>query len=294
MPNFRTLVFLSILLIPAAEVTAQSQPVPAAPPQIAVPAPGETQELLLRDGTRAYGQVERVEGGTVTFRTSSGAVIAVPAAEIVSVTVAEGRLVDGEFRRSDPNPTRLFFAPTARSLERGHAYLGVYEIVMPFVQVGLTDRISVGAGTPLLFGAGSGHPFWVTPKVQVLSVNNTDAAVGVMHFLNVGDGSFGIAYGVVTRGSTDSAVTGGVGYAYERYGEDDGAAVGMLGGEHRVLRGLKLITENYVWRGAGIVTGGVRVLGERISVDLGLAVPVGEGDLFAFPLVNFVWNMSRD
>jgi hypothetical protein len=63
-----------------------------------------------------------------------------------------GRIVRGEFRREDPNGTRLFFGPTGRPLERGQVYLGVFEFMMPFVQVGITNPISVGGGTPLIFG----------------------------------------------------------------------------------------------------------------------------------------------
>ena len=293
MGRIHVLFLVTILLFPATEGAAQDQPTPAMPPGIELPRPGEIQELLLRDGTRAYGRVDRVDGGTVTFTTTAGAVIEVSVSDVVSVRRVEGRLVSGEFYREDPNPTRLFFAPTGRSLRRGEGYFGVYEILLPFVQVGITDRISFGAGTPLVFGADSGHPVWITPKVQVLSVRNTDAAVGVMHFLNVGDGSFGIAYAVVTQGNTDSAVTGGIGYAYERYGGNDGSMVAMIGGEHRVSRGLKLISENYVWRGGGIATGGVRFLGERLSVDLGLLVPLGTDEPIAFPMVNFVWKITR-
>ena len=163
--------------------------------------------------------------------------------------------------------------------------------MLPFVQVGLTDRISVGAGTPILFGSGSEHPFWITPKVQVLSRPNTQAAVGVMHFFNVSDGNLGIAYGVVTHGSTDTAVTVGAGYAYTRTsGEVDGAAVGMVGGEHRVSRRVKLITENYIFNGGGIASIGVRFLGEHLAADLGLVVPLGAEEAIAFPMVNFLWQ----
>jgi hypothetical protein len=50
------------------------------------------------------------------------------------------------------------------------------------------------------------------------------------------------------------------------------------------------MTENYIWKGGeGILSGGVRFLGERLSADLALAIPVGIGELFAFPVVNFVY-----
>jgi len=262
--------------------------------QVVLTPPDVTDELILRDGTRAYGRVESVDGGVVTFITTAGAAIQVRAAEIVTIRPVSGRVVAGEFRRADPNPTRLFFGPTGRSLKRGTGYLGVYEILLPFVQVGVTDRLSLGAGTPLLFGDGSTHPFWITPKIQVYGTESVQASVGVMHFLNVGDGNFGIAYVVGTRGTTDSAVTGGVGYAYDRsYNSQNGAPVVMIGAEHRVTGGLKILTENYIFNGGGILTGGVRWLGERFSADLALVVPTDGGSAVAFPLVNVVYSFAR-
>ena len=263
-------------------------------PQIGITPVGVTDELMLRDGTRAYGRVDHFDSGLVTFVTTAGATIEVQVAEIVSVHSVNGRVVAGEFRRADPNPTRLFFGPTARSLKQGAGYFGVYEILLPFVQVGLTDRISFGAGTPLIFGDGSAHPFWITPKVQFYASESMQASVGIMHFLNVGDGNFGIAYVVATRGTTDSAVTGGVGYAYDRsYNTQNGAAVVMIGAEHRMTRGMKILTENYIFNGGGILTGGVRWLGERFAADLALVVPTDGGSTVAFPLVNVVYSFSR-
>lgn len=289
-------IFLStagILFGAIAGAQAQTPPV-AQPPAaaIVVTPPGEIQELVLRDGTQATGRVEKIDGALVTFRTTSGAAIEVDASKILSIKPATGRIVNDSYWPADSNPTRLFFAPTGRSLKRGESYFGVYEFVMPFVQFGVTDRISVGGGTPLFFGDGGEHPFWVTPKVQLLSAPRTQAAIGVMHFMNVGDGSFGIAYGAVTQGSADSAVTAGLGWAYERYDDGAGTAVVMLGGEHRVSRRTKLITENYFFEGGGFASAGVRFLGERLSADLSLAVPLGIDEFFAFPMINFVWKFD--
>ncbi len=243
---------------------------------------------------RAYGRVQGVEGDLVTFITTAGAAIQVQARDIVTVRPVVGRVVAGEFWPADPNPTRLFFGPTGRSLKKGSGYVGVYEILLPFVQVGLTDRISVGAGTPLLCCLGGEQPFWITPKVQVYAGESVEASIGVMHFLNVGDGNFGIAYAVATRGTADSAVTGGVGYAYDRsYNRTKGAAVVMIGAEHRFTRRGKILTENYVFDGGVILTGGVRWMGERFSADLGFVVPTDWGSAVAFPLVNVVYSFSR-
>lgn len=198
-----------------------------------------------------------------------------------------------EVMPADPNPTRLFFAPTGRSLKQGEATFGVYEVVMPFVQYGITDRISVGGGTPFFFGTGVGQPFWVTPKVQVLKARSTEASVGLLHFFNMGDLNAGIAYAVVTRGTPDAAATIGAGYAYAS--EDEaraGAPVVMLGGEKRLSKRLKFVTENYWFSGVGLASGGVRFMGDRLSADLGLVSPIGADGLFVFPMVNVAFKMK--
>ena len=45
-----------------------------------------------------------------------------------------------------------------------------------------------------------------------------------------------------------------------------------------------------MWKGGGgILSGGVRFIGDRLSADVGLAVPLNVGALVAFPIVNFVY-----
>jgi hypothetical protein len=164
----------------------------------------------------------------------------------------------------------------------------VYEFLMPFVQVGVTDRFSIGGGTPLVFGFDEGErPFWITPKLQVLDTGRTQVAVGAFHGFVDGENS-GIAYGVVTTGRTDASITAGAGYAYSSAGGH--GAVVMIGGERQAGRHVALVTENYIWKGGqGVVTGGVRFFGERLSADVGLAVPLRAGELFALPVVNFMY-----
>ena len=258
-------------------------------PAVAVAPADITQEIRLRDGTTAVGRVDAVDGARVTFRTLAGATLTIDAADIVSLTTVEGRASGTEFWKDDPNPTRLFFGPTGRPLKRGDVYLGVYEIFIPFVQAGITDRFSIGAGTPLIFGGGGDRPFWLTPKFTVIARPKTQVAVGAMHMMNIDGDSLGVAYGAMTQGTRDTAFTVGVGYAYEEF-EDSGAPVVMIGGEHRVHRHVKLVTENYVFREGGIASAGVRFMTGRLSADLGLATPLGVDDVFVFPMVNFVWT----
>lgn len=251
-----------------------------------VPAAGEIQRLTLSDGSQIFGQVESIETDSIVFRSIAGGVITVPQANIADLRTVEGRVVAGEFLPHDSHNTRLMFAPTARSLRRGEGYVGFYYI-FPFVQVGVTDRLSLGGGTPLIFGDGA-HPVWFTPKLQLIARKNAQVAAGVIHITGVEDFNAGIAYGVTTLGPEDKAATIGLGYAYSG---DDRSAILMIGGEHRQSRRIKWITENWFWQGGGngFISGGVRFLGERLSADVSLIVPLVD-ETIVFPIVSFAWS----
>ena len=261
----------------------------SAPDQVGQSPGTALTELDLTDGSVVYGHVEVSEPDRITFRTLAGSTLQVDRARIRSLQTAEGRIVNGEFQPADPNGTRLFFGPTARSLKRGHGYVSVYEAVLPFVQVGLTDRLSFGIGTPLVFGDGGDRPVWVSPKVQLYEGGRFSAAVGLLHFTNIGDGSIGIAYAITTYGTPDSAVSVGLGRGYARDGHESGSTtLAMIGGEHRISKRVAFVTENYVWSGSGILSAGVRFFGDHLSTDLGLMKPI-DADVVA-PVVNFVWT----
>lgn len=258
---------------------------PAAEPRTRV----ALEEVVLRDGSRLYGKVEERTDTDLAFRTWAGVPVRIPLADVVSVRRVDGWVGRGEFWRADPNRTRLFFAPTGRSLRQKEVSFGVYEFFMPFVQVGVTDRLSVGGGTPLVFGLSEGdRPFWVTPKLQVFASERAHVAIGTMHVFTPNDEGGGIAYVTGTLDRREGSVTAGYGRIYT--GFDGGGHVVMVGGEAQVARNIKLLTENYMWKSdSGLLSGGLRFFGERLSADIGLVIPVGTRELFAFPVVNFVY-----
>jgi hypothetical protein len=260
----------------------------AAPPQEKRDPVRTVHELLLNDGSRAYGEIEAESDSEVVFRTAGGALVHAPRSHVVSLKAVAGRMVDGEFRREDPNSTRLLFGPTGRSMPRGKAYLGVYQALVPFVQVGLTNRLSVGGGTPLIFDFSDWHRlYWITPKLQVYSDGRTHAAVGVFHGFAGNEGA-GIAYGVVTRETGGGAFTVGAGMGYTSDGHRGGVV--MVGGEAPARRNIKWITENYLWKSTAVTSGGCRFFGEHLSADLAIALAFTDDGPFAFPVVNFVYR----
>jgi hypothetical protein len=283
---------LAAVVLIVAPSAAHAEPVDAERAKrvvdVRVPDEGVTQRLTLTDGSQIFGRVESIEGDALVFRSLAGVELRTSRAEVSDLRVVSGRVRGGEFQPTDTHNTRLLFAPTGRALRKGEGYFGVYEVNVPFVQVGVTNRLSLGGGTPLWFGGGSEHPFWFTPKLQVLATPRAQAAVGVIHISGF-EHSAGIAYGVTTVGTPEQAVSVGLGYAY---GEGERAPILMIGGEYRASRRIKWVTENWLSRGGnGFVSGGIRFLGERLSADFGLIAPLVDAEgFYAYPLVSFAWH----
>ena len=255
-------------------------------------------DIRLAAGESYVGRVVAVSGDSITLETTTGTRIQFTRAQAVRVRPAEGSLRGSAFWRDDPNDTRLFFSPTARTLRRGDGYFGVYELFIPFIAYGVTDRLLIAGGSPFYLGLSGDFtpPVYFGPKILVVSTPRFAASVGGLAVVFPDDDNtetFGILYGVGTWGTSDHAFSAGAGWGYVD-DEISSKPVVMVGGETRVGRSTKLITENLFVPGEGgvIASGGVRFFGERLSADAGLAGFVGEGGGCCYPLVNFVYNFG--
>jgi hypothetical protein len=178
-------------------------------------------------------------------------------------------------------PTRLFFGPTARSVPRGEGSVGLTEVLFPWVEIGLTDRLSLrGIGTFPLEEVSDGG-LTLAPKIQVLRRRKVQAAIGVAHSFSGGDDG-GIGYGVVTLGGSDGAVTIGYGYGYGSLADSQGSpAVLFLGADKSLGAGFRFVLEAYVG-GAGLgMPDQTLMVGTRYGrgpwkVDVGIVIPFYE------------------
>jgi hypothetical protein len=186
----------------------------------------------------------------------------------------------------DPADTKLVLAPTARTLPRGDVsimFLGIF----PIAQVGLTDRLSIGGG---VFGV-SGPIIAVTPKYQVIRRPGTSFTVGALHFQSLDAASLGLAYGVVTHGTDDNAVTVGMAWLYIRDEADVGAApAAIVGAEHRISSRGKLVADAYLFDGGAWTSAAYRLVWTHVAVDLGLMFSAVNGHALAFPVVLVLWR----
>ena len=263
----------------------------AAPPDI--PAPSDTiYEVRLGDGSVIFARVVELDQERVVFETVGGARLDVERTGIQGIRLASGQVVEGEFWTEDPGGTRLFFTSTGRSLRGGESYIGTYVVVLPFAAVGITDRFTIVGGAPILFGEL--EPLYLGPKLQILRQPEAQASIGTLAFF-FDDEVVGVVYGVATFGNTDKALSAGLGFFYSG-DEVVNEPAFMLGGETRVSRRIKLITENYVLPDAvGVVlSGGVRIIGDRFNTEVGAMGAIADGDGFCcVPLINFSYSFGR-
>ena len=262
------------------------------PPRVTIrlAAEDQTQRLELADGSRLIGRVVG-DGDPVEFELASGSVLLVARETIRGLTTVEGRVENGTFWRDDPSHNRLFFGPTGRTVGKGHGYVAVFEAIFPSISYGFHDRITLGGGTLLIGDFEGSHPVWFVPKFNLFQTDKGAMSVGAL-LLNAGNDWARIVYGVGTVGSKERSVTAGVGFGSA--GDNGGldVTVGQLGALVRVHENLALMTENYLRshesEEVAILGGGVRFIGDRLTADLGVAIPVE--DPILLPLVNFVWN----
>ena len=294
----------------------------AAPALQAQDAPADTartRRVTLRDGRVVTGRIAGETTDGLTVVDASGVRTTVPADQIRRISAP----ITSRFTRQDPNDTRLFFSPTARTLPRGAGRFTTYYIFLPSVAYGLTGRVDVSAATsiPLLGFGGSDVDFAgvVSGNVKVGVVQTERAAFAVGLNANTvygadADGVIGTFYGTGTIGTPESALTFGA-YGVYAAGEDvdldvgDGVAL-LVGYERQLTNNVKLISENVVTvplvgndalddgpEAGSVHLLGVRFFAERLAADFALIGALNTFDdgfrLAPIPYVSFAYNFGR-
>lgn len=179
--------------------------------------------------------------------------------------------------------TRSLFGATGRMLTPGEVTITGIAIVLPFVQVGVTDWLEIGGG-------GIGGAAWVTPKVRVYHGDRTRVAAGAVHAWSWGrdSGATGVAYVVATRESGRGAWTvgGGLGYSVDSRGDTELGPMVQLGGERRLSRRVWLLTDNYLIGSVGVLSAGLRVQWRYAFLDAGLPAVIYSGEVAPAAIVN--------
>lgn len=287
--------YLFILFLSAVPAAAQTPTAPA----------DSLKRIELTDGSTLEGRIIEQTDSQVVIRTLNNLEVKVPRESIRSIEPLQGRMVGGEFRRYDPNYTRLLFSPTGRPLRKGGGYFSDYYIFFPGVAYGVTNNISVMTGFSFLPGVNLGDQlFYVAPRFAARVSDQLSLSAGTIYFSLMGEGGAGLAFLVGSYGPPEKSLTVGLAYPYvnDTGGDVDFASnpILMLGGNARLSNNLALISENWIFTGAEVslsqvpFTFALRFFGERLSFDLGFVV-IGEvvKEGLPIPWLSAAYNFGR-
>jgi hypothetical protein len=205
----------------------------------------------------------------------------------------------GKYWFPNPNQSRLFFAPTARMLEKGEGYFADYYLFFPGLAIGVSDHFTLSGGCSLFPGAGfDDQIFYLAPKVGLVAKEKFQIALGGL-FLRMPNWddedalpTVGVLYGVSTFGKENANFTLGLGYGFTGDQMADKPVV-VLGGESRISRRMSFVTENWIIPGLDpmLLSYGLRFMGEKMAVDFAFITPTGSEAFFpGIPFVDFVFN----
>lgn len=270
--------------------------------------------IFLKDGTQLRGILLSESPVGAKIRTDNLGEIIITADKIDRIEKNdEGFYNKGVYWFPNPNYSRYLFAPSAFPLSKGEGYYQNAYLFINSASVGVTDHFTMGGG----FLLNPTFRYWgaafLTPKVSFPSQSNVTFSVGAIVL-----GAYFPNFGLFNPDREVSTFLGGIGYGNVTFGNKEkngsiglgwGFANGNIGSRPtinlsymtRVGRRVGLVTENWVFipgQGAsavGILSGGVRFFGEKLSADVGLLVPAVKdiGIFIAYPYVDFVVKFGK-
>lgn len=300
----RTLAALACLAL-ATPVTRAQEAAPPPPPPAAAPAsspgpqPGQEVVVVLKDGQTLKGKLVSQDSSGVIIE-SSGGRMQLPAASIQALAAPGSEAAEGP-RPRDPNRTRYLYSPSGFMLRQGEGYLSQTELLITSVGYGVTDWLTLQAGTilPWAFFDPSTMPFIVAVKAGGSPSQYVHLAGGFQTLVIPGVSEMpavGFLFGTLTLGTEDFhlGISGGPPFAFDKGTSKLGSAIISVSGNLRVSRSIALVSENWfvpVDNSTKVIgSAAVRFIGERIGVDLGFLFP--QGSSIPVPWLDFTWHWN--
>ncbi len=257
-------------------------------------------EIELAGGSRLFGQINKAYFDRIDFTTTSGTTLEISEQQVLEIRVSRGIMTEQGFMKPDPNEVRLFFGPTGRTLRQGEGQVSDFYVLFPTAAVGITDNFMIGAGMSLVPFADN-QVFYISPKIRFVRNERVNVAAGFLYMGVPNEGGIGAAYTAVSTGNSLGGVTLGLAVPIDFQDELESFIGVLFGGEKKVSSKMKLITENWLFAGNGesalVVSGGLRFIGDRLTVGLGLwTIPELINDFEGFPLIpwlDFSLNFGR-
>ncbi|MBM4175120.1 MAG: hypothetical protein FJ213_02955 [Ignavibacteria bacterium] len=250
--------------------------------------------FTLTNGAEIEGTILSEDSDQIIVLSTAGVEMKINKNLIAERKTIQAMLYKGEYIRSDPNKTRLFFAPTARTLRQGKGYFSVYEIFLPFIAYGVTDYITLSGGMTLLPGIPIEYQLkYFAPKLRIINEDKFSLSSGLL-WMALKDVSASIVYGVGTYGDYPFSFSAGLGFGYAE-GNFTEKPFAMIGLEYQLSNNVKLLSENWVFPevDGAVISFGIRFFGENLAADFGFFTQseiIGEGSFPFLPWIGFAYN----
>lgn len=273
--------------------------------------PAAEVAVTLKDGGRLLGTIVAEDDATVTLRTAAGLELKLQRFAIASIAPAADSGAGSRPAPTDPNDTRLMFAPTGRPLGKGDGYFSNHYVLFPGFAYGLTRNISVAGGVSTVPGVGLDQQlFYVSTQAGFKLSEKAALAFGGLYAAGTDeDLGAGVLYGVTTLGRPERSLTLGFGMGATREdealfgpgGEYTGSRrswrtqpILLVGGSLRVGRRLSLVSESWLFLDQPMARQpfglALRFFSDRISVDVGMVlVPEVLDEGFPIPWLSFTY-----
>ncbi len=249
----------------------------------------KTIELI--DGSEFIGHIRSQDSLSLKFETQSGTMIDIKRDQIENIEDQRSDFLIGD----DPNKTRLFFAPTGRSLKAGTGYFSVNELLFPILAFGITDYLSLAGGMTIFPGVGvSDQLYYLNGKARVLNLEDFDLSAGILYTnITTEEENLTTIYANSTYGTRDAALTLTAGLSVSGTENSGQYPIFIIGGELKLSNSAKLISENLIPtspESGKIFSLGVRFFGKKVAGDFGLIYFVDEDgeSIRGWPFVPWV------
>ncbi len=250
--------------------------------------------ISFKNGFSFSGHLIQQDSASVRFETLDHIKMVIPR-EVIGQIRYPQKNTKQTYSFKDPNSTRLFFAPTSRTLKRGKGYVADYWVFFPFVAVGALDQLILSGGITLVPGAED-QIVYLAPKVGLFQNDSFGVASGILYIntTSMDEQGLGIVYAVSTFGGSEFSATLGTGWSYS--GESiEHEPIILVGGEARVSKSIKLISENWFIpnNDFSLLSFGVRFFGRELAADVALIYPLFIEMKSGFPFIpwlGFAYN----
>ncbi len=291
------LFILVLILLPISALLAQNDSIPT-----------HHQELLeirLKDGSILKGKVRKSSTNTLILVQETLGEIRIPKTQIAEIKLIS-RATKDEAEPSifpTPKPMSYFVFPSNFQPETGEIYYHNQYLFLNSIEFGMHPRFSTKIGFEVI-SIYSGNPiFYLMPKYSLpiakkWRVGTAFLGLFMSNFNNnfISENAvlgFGAGTIFLTYGTPETHLTAGIGYAF---GAETDVRVPFytLSGTARLSRKVCLLVENWFlpWKNAylGLGSAGIRILGKKNAVDIGLARPSSlqsEIEVLGIPYLGF-------